>query len=106
MVTRILPSQPDPGNALIDHALAYAHCGWSVIPTIGKIAAGLWKPFQDRRPDECTLRRMFGRPGITGLAVITGKVSGALAVRDFDKADAYRRWAEANPTMPTSCRLS
>jgi hypothetical protein len=82
---------------LIEHALGYAARGWSIIPIIGKRAAGLWKPFQEQPADEKTLRAMFARPGITGLAVITGKVSGGLAVRDFDLAEAYNAWSRANP---------
>jgi hypothetical protein len=92
-------------NELFDAALAYACRHWSIIPTIGKKPAGLWRPFQNRAPDEATLRRLFAKPGITGLAVITGQVSAGLAVRDFDKSDAYHEWAEAYPhdarTLPT-----
>jgi hypothetical protein len=34
---------------------------------------------------------------VTGLAVVTGRVSGGLAIRDFDNSNAYRSWAESNP---------
>jgi hypothetical protein len=68
-----------------------------MIPTIGKRAAGLWKPFQAAPADPATLRRLFAKPSIDGLAVITGSVSGGLAVRDFDVEDAYHLWATANP---------
>jgi hypothetical protein len=80
-------------NALIDAASNYAARGWSIIPTIGKRAAGLWKPFQTQPADERTLRRMFSRPKVTGIAVILGSASGGLACRDYDDADAYHRWA-------------
>jgi hypothetical protein len=86
-----------PGSGLLDAALFYAARGWSIVPVIGKRAAGLWQPFQERRPDEPALRRMFSRPKITGLAVITGLVSGGLAVRDFDDAGAYQAWARTHP---------
>lgn len=36
---------------------------------------------------------------MTGLAVICGKVSGYLVVRDFDTADSHRRWAERFPEL-------
>ncbi len=88
-------NQPQP--ALLHHALAYAGLGWSIIPVIGKKPAGLWKPFQTNPADEKTLRRLFARKGITGLAVVLGSVSGGLAVRDFDDTGAYRTWAAANP---------
>lgn len=95
------------GNAgvLLDAALTYAARGWSIIPVVGKRAAGLWRPFQEQAADEATLRKTFAKPGITGAAVILGLVSGGLAVRDFDQADAYSIWAGANPddaaTLPT-----
>jgi hypothetical protein len=105
----MLPNAPPPLNegqpALLAHALAYARRGWSIIPVIGKKPAGLWKPFQKRPADEKTLRRLFARKGITGLAVVLGRVSGGLAVRDFDDASAFHAWAAQNPedagTLPT-----
>lgn len=102
VTTPILSPLPTPGNALLDAALAYAARGWSIIAVNGKRAAGLWKPFQDRPADEPTLRRMFSRPGITGLAVITGRMSGGLAIRDFDQADAYHRWTDAHADLASS----
>jgi hypothetical protein len=96
---------PASESNLLDHAIDYARRGWSVIPVIGKKPRGLWKPFQQRRPDEATLHKQFSRPGITGLAVISGAVSGGLAIRDFDQADAYRTWADAHPedaSLPTA----
>jgi hypothetical protein len=83
--------------ALFDAALDYARRGWSIIPVVGKQAATMWKPFQRRRPDEQTLRRLFARSGITGLAAILGRVSGGLAVRDFDDVSAYESWAREFP---------
>jgi hypothetical protein len=85
------------GNALFEAAIAYAKLGWSVIPTRGKCAAGGWLAFQQRRANATTLKRMFARASVTGLAVITGSVSGGLAVRDFDQAESYDRWAAADP---------
>jgi hypothetical protein len=57
----------------------------------------LWKPFQRRPANEQLLRRQFAKKGVTGLAVVLGRVSGGLAVRDFDDADAYYAWARENP---------
>lgn len=71
--------------------------GWSQIPTIGKRAAGPWRRFQEQPADESALRRMFAKRGVTGRAVICGKVSGGLAVRDFDRCDSYRTWTIENP---------
>jgi hypothetical protein len=92
-------------DTLLVAALEYAARGWSIISVKGKVAACLWKPFQSRPADEPTLRRMFGRKGISGLAVILGSASGGLACRDFDDDAAYRRWATEHPdlasTLPT-----
>src|SRR5271157_3811181 len=83
---------------LLDHALDYSRRGWSIIPVRGKVAAGLWKPFQERAAAESTLRRLFAKPDVTGIAVVTGTVSDGLAVRDFDDPVAYRRWASQHPS--------
>jgi len=103
MTTSILSAPQANGKGkLLDAALSYAGLGWSVIPVIDKKAAGLWRPFQERPADEATLRKMFARPEVTGLAVVCGAVSGKLAVRDFDRRDSYEAWARANPEDATS----
>src|SRR5262245_45974331 len=89
------PQAPD----LLGAALEYRARGWSILSVTDKRAAGLWKPFQSRAADEATLRRLFARSGITGLAVILGPVSGGLACRDFDDAGAYHRWAALDPKV-------
>ncbi len=86
-------------HRLADDALTYAGRGWSIIPTVGKKPATPWKQYQTTRPDEPTLRRLFNRPGITGLAVLLGSASGGLACRDFDSTEGYERWTDAHPDL-------
>jgi hypothetical protein len=84
-------------SAILEAAIAYARRGWSIIPVVGKQPAGFWRPFQSRAADETTVKKLFSKNNITGVAVITGTVSGSLAIRDFDRADAYHAWVKANP---------
>ena len=91
--------QSTADNHLLTAALNYAARNWSIIAVKGKRAAGPWKRFQVQPPDEATLRRMIGRRGVSGLAVILGCPSGGLACRDFDNANSYRRWAADHPDL-------
>lgn len=58
-----------------------------------------WKQYQAERALGGTLRRWFSNGAVTGLAVICGKVSGDLIVRDFDTVDAYGRWRDVYPEL-------
>ena len=92
------------GDTLLEAAIRYARLGWAIIPVNGKASVGSWKPDQKKAADEAKLRRRFSKADVTGLAVVLGGVSGGLAVRDFDDAESYRKWAAANPestTIPT-----
>src|SRR5690242_12909473 len=80
-------------SALLEDALDYAGRGWSIIPVIDQRAAGPWTRFQVRPADEPTLRHLFGRRAVNGLAAIMGAASGMLGCRDFDTVTAYRLWA-------------
>jgi hypothetical protein len=99
------PNQKPQAHDLLTVAIEYARRGMSVIPVNGKLPSTFWKHFQRQPADESMLRRLFGRNGVTGLAVILGSASGGLACRDYDDADAYRRWADAHAdlaaTLPT-----
>jgi hypothetical protein len=95
------------GSTFLDEALSYHARGWSIIPIREKQPLiDFWKPFQKRQADPETLRKLFSRRGISGLAVIHGDVSGGLVIRDYDREDAYQQWAGAYKdlaaTLPTA----
>ena len=98
------PFNVSPQDFLQD-ALIYRSWGWSLIPIGGdKKPVGGWKRFQDRRPHDRELCRLFERSScVGGLAVITGSISGGrdhvLAIRDFDTRDSYKAWAAAHTDL-------
>lgn len=94
-------------GTLLAEATAYlSKFGWSVIPVRGKVSLVQWGPFQRERPTMEKLEAMFNDRRATGIAVVSGTVSGNLAIRDFDKPDSYERWAADHPDLasilPTS----
>lgn len=70
---------------LLESALSYLSHGFSIIP-IGKDKKPLikWKEFQVRKPTEEEVRQWCASPGITGIGIVTGKISGLL-VLDIEK---------------------
>jgi hypothetical protein len=83
---------------LLRHALEYAAIGFNILPVRRKKPAlPSWEPLRRQPLDGAALTESIQRPGVTGIAVICGRASGGLAVRDFDRADAYQRWAAAHP---------
>jgi hypothetical protein len=92
-------------NTTLDAALLYHDMGLSTIP----LAPGekrppkrfAWKQFQRRLPTVHELRDWHDRTDF-GIAVVCGKVSGGLVVRDFDKPGAYQRFRDRNPDL---CRI-
>jgi len=91
-----------------DMALLYADMGLSCFPMPSKSkvpSKGFrWTEYRDRRPDRNELRKWFSS-GQRNIGIVTGGVSGGLAVRDFDQAGAYERWRENHgdiaETLPT-----
>lgn len=87
-------------------ARGYVDRGWSVLPMrmAQKRPAVRWKRYQREPASAATVYRWF-RQTDHGVGVIFGHVSGGLASRDFDDADAYHRWADQRPalasTLPT-----
>jgi hypothetical protein len=84
-------------SKLLDASQRYRDRGWPVFPVAGKKPLGPWKAFQQEPPDQNALLRLFAKENVTGIAVVTGRVSGGLAIRDFDDGNAYQAWARTHP---------
>lgn len=88
--------------ALLHEAAAeYLSWGWSVIPLSGKLPLLAWKQFQTRCPTSSEVAAWFGggtQPP-TGLAIVTGKLSG-LVVVDCDSAEDVSFWQEQYTSSP------
>src|SRR5438132_1134742 len=95
-------SASSPNTNLLADALAYHARGIACIPTTAKKALVKWKPYQHQRPTEAEIREWFTCPNVTGIGVIAGEVSGGLAIRDFDRVDAYRAFASRHPRLAKS----
>src|SRR5262245_61489598 len=81
-------------------ALRYVKRGWSVLPARGKTpTVSSWKPYQNKRASEETVRAWFDEPGVNAVAVFLGPISGGLACRDFDTRESYHRWAQQHPDL-------
>ena len=74
-------SQSGPAAAL-SAALAYLSRGWSVIPLAprGKTPLVRWQEFQNRHATEAEVRRWFSEHPDANIGVVTGAVSGIIAV--------------------------
>jgi len=99
----------DTVSPMLEHALAYHRLGFSVVPAhpTTKKPATMWKGKQNERMAEDDLRKWFANPENSPyrIGLVCGKVSGNLAVRDFDSMTAYNSWASGYPefaaTLPT-----
>lgn len=76
-------------NVCLDAALSAVQAGLSIIPIAadGSKAPSLksWKRYQKERADGATVRRWFSHPGLAGMGVVGGAVSGNLEILDFDE---------------------
>lgn len=92
----------------LEHALAYRNLGWSVVPIPNgqKHPVIDWKRFQSAPPERGELTSLI--TGACGMGVVCGKVSGNLAVLDFDTPGAYDHWRNLCPEwaskLPTDRR--
>ena len=82
----------------------YIDRGFPVIPVIGKVPRIPWTEFQSRVPSKEEFETMVRshRPEPTGLAIITGKVSG-ISVVDVDSEEAEQKiHLPKTPTVKSS----
>lgn len=94
-VTRGVVRKGDPMAALTDDALNYLGHGFSVIPTKqDKSPAVPWKRYQSQRATDAQVRKQFDKPGVTGIGIVCGPISGGLTVRDFDVDGTYADWSK------------
>lgn len=98
-----------PTPTFLDVARSYLAGGFSVIPleARGKKPALDWKEYQSRRPSESELVHWFYRAN-RNIGLVCGRVSGGLAVIDFDRAGQWEEWIDEDttrwliPTVTTS----
>ena len=90
-------------GSILDAALTYRRRGWSIIQIkrgTKKPPKGFrWRQYQRKCLAEQDIRYLFDCRDDLGLAVICGPVSGGLVCRDFDRQDAYDRWAAETPDL-------
>lgn len=68
-------------EGLINCALKYLDNGFSVITVNGKKPAiESWKQYQDRRPTGEEMIKMFANKNVSGVAIITGEISGVVVL--------------------------
>jgi len=86
-------------NKLLDEAIKYLNLGFSIIP-VGQDKKPLiqWKEFQNRKPTEKEVTEWFSNFNITGIGIVTGKISG-LIVLDAEKGADFT--GLKIPTTPT-----
>ena len=84
---------------LIQEAGILVSWGLPAFPLTGKKPRCKWGPFKHRRPSDSELSRLFHQPDVDGIGVVPGPFSGGFAVRDYDDAEAYHRWAGDRPSL-------
>lgn len=83
-------------NPMLAAARAYIERGRSVIPVRAgtkKPALLSWTPYQERHATEEEIQAWWPPGGRNGIAIVTGPISGGLAVLDIDDAALAERMA-------------
>ncbi len=80
---------PSKNKDLLKWAKMYHSKGLSIIPVRSdkKPTITSWKEYQERKPTEEEIQKWFSDSTVTGIAVITGKISGVVVIdceKDFD----------------------
>lgn len=99
-------ARPAKHEALAEAARIYLDRGWSFLPLAGKRPAlPQWKKFQSRLPTIEEAAAWFGSPSsaITGIGVVTGKISG-LVVVDCDAPEDVAYWQTHFPSSPLAVK--
>lgn len=82
---------------VLQAAMHYINAGYSVIPVVGKAPAiTSWKPYTSRIATSTEVRTWFGRK-VTGVALVSGAVSGNLVILDLDGDNAINLFREYFP---------
>lgn len=91
---------PDVSARMLAAAIDYHAMGFSIMPLPygAKKCRAKWKDYQTSRASLDEIRQWFGGSP-KNIAIIGGEVSGGLAIRDYDDADAYHRWAADHPDL-------
>ena len=113
-----------PDARLLTQALAYLAHGWSLCPVYADHPTGkdkdphhgmlsrtgyrdpdtrrtVWKPLQDTRPTEATVRTWLSEDG-AGIALVTGTLSGVIVLDfDGDEGDTLLRELKLKPHVRT-----
>lgn len=102
----VRPESSKGNDLLLAAALDYAkRFGWSIVPIVGDKRPPKGFRLLPRyrtvaRPD--LLRDWFERYELSGIAIVCGRVSGGLIVRDFDDEASYEQWARCFPELAWS----
>ena len=87
---------------LLGAALKYFKMGFSIIP-VGQDKKPLiqWKEFQERKPTEEEVKGWFSNLGVTGIGIVTGKISGIIVLDAEAGADISGLKIPKTPTVTT-----